>query len=177
MKPSFSAPITRSARTTLFTRSLRCATLCVLGLLSAAASNADNSPVGGNGNIWRCEQAGKVSYSTTPCPTARNARALETLEPRNSADVREAQQRAAQERKAADALTREREAREARESRQLAMQTRPANLGPEKARPAAPKAEKTAARESRRHSKRSLKKAPAGETWRAVAPRSRRTRG
>ncbi len=170
-------------------RTLRLAALCAASLLATAATTnavarqgqlaapSSSAAVNGAGHIWRCEQAGKVSYSTTPCPAARGAKALETLEPRSAADVQQAQQRAAQERKAADALTREREAREARQARQLAMQTRPANLGPEKARPAPPKAEKASAREGRRHSKRGLKKPPAGETWRAVVPGSRRKRG
>jgi Domain of unknown function (DUF4124) len=108
---------------------------------TGALAQPSNAPAA-SGNIWRCEVAGKVTYSSTPCPAARGAKALETLEPRNAADVREAQQRAAQERKSADALTREREAKEAREARQMAMQSRPANLGPEKAKPAPPKAEK-----------------------------------
>jgi hypothetical protein len=158
-------------------RLITAAALSITALTAGTGALAQASPApAAGGNIWRCEVAGKVTYSSTPCPTARGAKALETLEPRSAADVREAHQRAAQERKSADALTREREAKEAREARQLAMQSRPANLGPEKAKPAAPKAEKATAREGRRH-KRGLKKAPAGETWRAVAPGSRRKKG
>jgi hypothetical protein len=150
MKP---ASISHLSRITRVARSLRRATLCAVSLLAVAASTSalarqnqvatpsdgggtTHSVATGSGNIWRCEQAGKTSYSTTPCATTRGAKALETLQPRSAADVREAQQRAAQERQGADALTRERQTREARETRQLAMQSRPANLGPEKARPA-----------------------------------------
>lgn len=61
--------------------------------------------------IWRCGPDGR-SYSATPCAEGRS---LEALQPRPVDDLAEAQNRAARERRDADAMTKERLAQEARQ--------------------------------------------------------------
>ncbi len=149
-------------------RAWRAAALSSLCLVAALASNTAWSQ-SANGNIWRCDVAGKVTYSTTPCPNTRGGKALEAQEPRNAQDVREAQQRAA----------RDRQALAARGNQPVAMQTQAANLGPERAKPMPPQAEKPPLRADRRSHRKThrVKKALPGETWRAVVPGSRRKKG
>ena len=59
--------------------------------------------------VWRCGPDGK-SYSSVPCAEGRR---LEVPETRPAADVADAHRRAAEERRQADTLTRERLARQA----------------------------------------------------------------
>lgn len=59
--------------------------------------------------VWRCGPDGKT-YSNQPCAEGRR---LDVPDARPAADIADARQRAADERRHADALTRERLAREA----------------------------------------------------------------
>lgn len=126
------------------------ATLALLLPLAASAQT-----------IWRCGPDGR-SYSSTPCADGRG---LEGLQPRPVDDLADAQQRAARERRDADAMTRERLAQEGRQRGTGLAGFKPPQAA-EKAQPPRPKAKKKP-----RH--------PAEEdgTWRATAPSSRHTKG
>ncbi len=113
--------------------------------------------------VWRCGADGR-SYSSTPCA---NGQQLESIDPRPAADLTQAQQRAAQERKTADALTRERLALEAAQ--------RGNGLGGITA--ARPLAVKPAASRAQPRAKKHHRPAEDDGTWRAVAPSSRRAKG
>jgi hypothetical protein len=109
--------------------------------------------------IWRCGPDGR-SYSSTPC---NDGRSIETLQPRPVNDLAEAQNRAARERRDADAMTHER----------LALESRQRGNGL-----AAIKSPEAVAQAPRPQAKKQRpKRAEEAGTWRATAPSSRHTKG
>lgn len=131
------------------------AALCLLLPLAATAQG-----------IWRCGADGR-SYSDVPCAEGR---ALETPQARPADEVAQAQQRALQERRQADAATRERLAQEtALRGNGLAAMAPAAPIKPVSAKAPARKA-------PHRLSKQRHPAAAAG-TSPSAAPSSRRARG
>ena len=109
--------------------------------------------------IWRCGPDGR-SYSSTPCADGRS---IETLQPRPVDDLAAAQNRAARERREAEAMTRERLALEDRQRGNGLAGIKPPQAVPQAPRPQA--------------KKHRPKQAEEAGIWRATAPSSRHTKG
>lgn len=118
--------------------------------------------------VWRCGADGKT-YSDVPCTEGRSLDVAQA--PRPEADVRVAQQRAAREQALANSMTHERLQREA------AM--RGSGLGGFTSTPQAKVAVRSKGLPAPHHKRRpAASPVPAdADTWRAVAPASRRGRG
>ena len=125
------------------------ATLALLLPLAASAQT-----------IWRCGPDGR-SYSATPCTDGRS---LEGMQPRPVDDLADAQQRAARERRDADAMTRERLAQENRQRGNGL-----AGFTPPQAAASAP--------QPRAKAKKKQRLPGAADTWPATDPSSRRRKG
>ncbi len=118
--------------------------------------------------IWRCGPDGS-QYSTVACPEGRT---LAALDPRPADDVAAARAQAARDQRLADTLRRERLAAEAAQRGNGLT-----GIGPQAAvKPASP-APEAAPASPRRKPKRAASKPAGEETWRAVAPSTRRTKG
>jgi hypothetical protein len=107
--------------------------------------------------VWRCGAAA-ASYTQTPCPGGRE---IDVADERTAEQVRSAIDVAGRERRLADRMTAERHAREALPH---ARTNRPARTKGVSC---------PAERRSRRHANRPA----AADTWRAIAPATRRTKG